>query len=120
MNGIKDALLRMVTAAMNTKRLQEAFVDAGLKDNMVFGVYSDIADAIYHLIGEETETFESSVTSIALETPLLNTNRRVEILMAEYRKNHPEQPSPYIMSSDGLRELYERNGGYMTPEGDWS
>lgn len=120
MNEIKDALLRLVTAARDTKRLQEAFVNVGLKDNMIFGVYSEISSAIYDLIGEKTDTFEESVTNLVLTVPYLTNERRAEMLMAEYRKNHPEMPAPNIMSSDGMKELFERNGGYMTPEGDWS
>ena len=122
MKEVRDALLRLVRAARDSKRLQEAFLDVGMKDNMIFGIYSEVASAICTLIGEQDKNFEESVTSLAITTPLLTEDRRVEMLMAEYRKNHPSQPAPNIMGSDGMKELYEKNGGYLreTPEGDWS
>lgn len=124
MQEIKDALLRMVSAGKKIKRMQEAYLKAGLDDNVLFDAYGDICNAIYNLIGETTEEYKGSTTDIVMNTsPFVTVERMVEMLMAEYRRNHPEnavQPKPDIMDSDGMKELYERNGGYMTPEGDWT
>ena len=122
MDNVRDALLRMVRAARDSKRLQEAFLDVGLKDNMIFNIYGNIAESIYKLIGEHTESIEESVTSLVLTTPLLTEDRRVEMLMAEYKKNNPVQPSPNTIDHDEMKKMYKQNGGYLreTPEGDWS
>lgn len=124
MEEIRDALMRMVKAGRTIKRMQEAYLDVGLNDNKLFEAYGEICSAIYSLIGEKTEEYKDSVTDIVMNTsPFVTVERRVEMLMAEYRRNHPEnavQPKPDIMDSDGMKELYERNGGYMTPEGDWT
>ena len=123
MENVRDALLRMVRAARDSKRLQEAFLDVGLKDNMIFNIYGDIAEAIYKLIGEHTESIEESVTNLVLTTPLLTEDRRVEMLIAEYKKNHPVQPIPLTVEQEEMRKMFKENGGYLlreTPEGDWS
>ena len=120
MNEVRDALLRMVRSGLEVKSLQETYLKVGLDDGPLFGVFGDICDAIYYLIGEHKEQFTDSLTYLVMNAPILSEERRVEMLMAEYRKNFPEQPGPSLMSSDGMKELYERNGGYMTPEGDWT
>lgn len=118
MNEIRDALLRLVNAGLATKDMQEAYLKVRLDDNKLFDIYGSILDAIYKLIGEHTETFEESVTFLTMTAPMLTHERRAEMLYSEYKKNH-SMPKPDTMSSDGMKELYERNGGYMTPEGDW-
>lgn len=119
MDEIRDALLRMVQAAMATKRLQETYLKNGLNDNPLFQIYSDIADAICQLVGEHHETFEESTTHCALTVPALDDEHRVKVLMAEYKRNHPEQPGPYFIDPLKMRESVRQNGGYMAPEGDW-
>lgn len=119
MEEIRDALLRMVQAAMATKRLQETYLKNGLDDNPLFQIYGDVADAIYILIGEYTDTFEESTTHLALTVPALDDEHRVRVLMAEYKRNHPEQPRPCFIDTLKMRESVKQNGGYVAPEGDW-
>lgn len=122
MNNVKDALLRMVRAGRKAERMLDAYLEVGLNENTINEVYGHILDAIYNLIGEHTNDIESSVTHLAMTTPLLTDDRRVEILMAEYRKNIVDQPSPNTIEPDKMREMTKANGGYLyeTPEGDWS
>ena len=119
MDGIRDALLRLVKTALYVEKLSEAYVKIENVDNPMTEIYGQIASAIYDIVGEETEEYTDSVTYMALTTPIITEERRTELLMTAYRRNHPSQPSPNLMSSDGMKELYERNGGYMTPEGEW-
>lgn len=120
MDGIKDALLRMVRAGIKTKNMQEAYLKVGLEDNALFDIYGDILDGIYCILGEKRNTFDQSVTFTAMSAPYLTDERRTEILYAEYMKNHPDQPRPLTAERVDVREMYNRAGGYMTPEGDWS
>ena len=125
MDRIKDALLRLVKAGRTAKTMQEAFVTVGLKDNALFDIYGNILDAIYAIVGERTETFEESVTHLAMTAPILTDERRMELLYSEYKKNYgiASQPAPYITEPREMKELFEKNGGYLlreTPEGDWS
>lgn len=120
MENIRDALLRLVRAGMAAKRMQEAFLNGGLNDNPLFQIYGDIADAIYCLIGEHTDTFEESTTHLALTVPALDDEHRVRVLMAEYKRNHPDQPAPHFIRRDEMKDSVRKNGGYISPEGDWS
>lgn len=121
MKEVKDALLRVVRATMKTKHMQEKYLEIGIDDQPWFDIWGDQIDAIYALLGEHTDTLEESVTYVTMTAPYLTDERRTEMLFAEYQKNH-KQPSPNTMSSDGMKELYEHNGGYLreTPEGDWT
>ena len=87
MKNIRDALLRNVEAGTELLRLHKVMDDAGYHENPYWDNYSTVADGIYKLIGEHTETFEESVTFLALTAPFLTLERRVEMLMTEYRKN---------------------------------
>lgn len=120
MENVRDALLRMVQAAMKAKRLQETYLKNEMNDNAPFQIYSDIADGIAQLIGEHTENFEDSVTNRALTVPAFDDEHRVLLLMIEYKRNFPQQPAPQFMDRDAMRENVRKVGGYMAPEGDWT
>lgn len=94
MQNIKDALLRGVEACRELLKLHEAMEYCGYPENPFWKNYGTIADLIYELIGEHTETFEESVTFLALTAPYLTNERRVEMLYATYKKNFPDQPGP--------------------------
>lgn len=125
MDNIRDALLRMVTTARFLKKMAEAYTVLGLDNNPHHNAYGDLMDAIYYLIGEHTEEFDKSVTYLAINAPILTDERRAELLLSEYMKNHPEQvrqPKPITCTTAELFKMFNENGGYMheTPEGDWT
>ena len=123
MQNIKDAISRMVAAAVRLKETMKNYVDNGVDDNPLFEIWGDILDGIYTLLEEHTETFEESVTYTVMTAPYLNNERRTEMLWAEYKNRHQEQfivqPKPVTMNPSDMKALYSKNGGYMTPEGDW-
>ena len=100
MENIKAALQRDVEACRDLLKLHKVMEACDYKDNPFWNNYATVADGIYKLIGEHTDTFEESITHLALTTPYLTNERRVEMLMAEYRKNFPEQPRPVTSESD--------------------
>jgi len=122
MNEIRDALSRLVKAAMRAKAMQEHYLKVGVDDQPWFEIWGDILDGIYALIGEHTETFEESVTSITMSAPIISQERRTKILFAEYKKNHMIQPKPHTYEVNQIADMYRQNGGYRyeTPEGDWT
>ena len=126
MDRIRDALLRMVKTAMFLKKMSEAYTVLGLDDNPHHKQYGDMCDAIYYLVGEEVEDFSKSVTYIAITAPFLCDERRAQLLMSEYEKNHyncpnyePKQPKPNTVSRKQIEKMVKKNGGYMAHEGDW-
>ena len=122
MDNIRDALLRMVTTTLFLKKMAEAYTVLGLDDNPHHEAYGDMMDAIYYLIGEHTEEFDKSVTYLAINAPILTDERRTELLLSEYRMNHPEQvaqPRPNTIEPSSFLNMKKRNGGYKfnSPEG---
>ena len=101
MENIKAALLRDVEVARNLLDASNAMESLGYPNNPFWTNYMNVADGIYKLIGEKTDTFEESITYLTLNAPYLTNERRVEMLMAEYKKNFPEQPRPIISEQDG-------------------
>ena len=124
MEEIRDALLRMVRTALFLKKMAGAYTTIGLDDNPHLQAYGDMCDAIYYLVREHTEEFTESVTHLVLNAPFLSDERRAEILMSAFRKNsrdiEPKQPKPNTASREEIEKLYKKNGGYMSPEGDWT
>lgn len=119
MTEIRDALLRMVRTAMFLRKMADAYTTLGLDDNPHRQAYGDQCDAIYYLIGEHTEEFDKSVTWIAVNAPFLTEERRTEMLMSEYEKNHyacpnfePKQPKPNTMERKDFNKMAKKNGGY--------
>ena len=127
MDEIRDALLRMVRTAMFLKKMSEAYTILGLDNNPHHEAFGDLCDAIYYLVGEHTEEFDKSVTWIAVNAPFLTEERRTEMLMSAYEKNHyecpnyiPKQPKPHTFKREETKKMAKDNGGYMSPEGDWT
>ena len=126
MSGVKDALLRMVKTAMFLKKMAEAYTVLGLDSNPHHQAFGDTMDAIYYLIGEDVEDFSKSVTYTAVTAPFLCDERRAQLLMSEFEKNHPacpdfepKQPRPNTISRKEIEKMVNKHGGYMSPEGDW-
>lgn len=129
MGEIRDALLRLIRAWTGTDRMLNAYVKAGLDDNMLFQAKGQIGEAICILIGEADADWETSKTYITLTAPYLTEERRLEMLMGVYEKNHydcpdfePKQPKPNVCTTAEIFKMFNENGGYLheTPEGGWS
>jgi len=130
MENIENALSRMVQAALDAKKLQEAFESVGLNDDKIFQIYGTVADAIYYLIGEKADAFELSVTGLVLGNGGMDLHDRVKMLMAEYRKNEAlreydekilaaceedekRQPEPITTEPGEMQAMHAKNGGYL-------
>jgi len=124
MDGMKDALLRMVRVARKAKELDEALLKMGYDETPYNDIYGEIAEAIYHLVGEDTKAIEESVTYTAITAPYLCDERRAAMLHHAYIRNccpdfQPKQPKPNTIEPEAFRKMVKKNGGYQTPEGDW-
>lgn len=125
MENTREILRRLVRAWRNLDQMMSAYVKANLDSNKLFQTMGQISEAICILIGEEEKDWEETATYKVLYAPILLEERRVEILMGVYRKNHPEQvvqPKPQTFSREDMRKDFRQNGGYLreTPEGGWS
>ena len=59
---IMEAFGKMVDVAITARDLDNAMQSAGFDETPYTEIYGGIADAIYSLLGEKTDTFEESVT----------------------------------------------------------
>ena len=124
MEGIRDALLRMVKAYDEIGIILDAYLKVGLDSNRLFFAQGEVEEAIYELLGEHTEELNQSNTHIVLTAPIMTNERKAEILYSVWKENHPElcikQPKPNTIEPKEMRKMEMRNGGYMAPEGDWT
>lgn len=115
MNDTKKILGHLVKAYMLNKGILDSFVKIGLTDNELFESNGEIAEAVYEMVGENTDEFITSATNLILSAPILSNERRTELLYSVYRNNHPEQPKPNTMSQEEFMRYFKENGGYSRP-----
>lgn len=120
---MKDALLRVIDAALTAKKLDEKMVEMGYGKTPYADIYGKLEEALFIISGEDPDRFEGSTTQAVLSGDILCLERRAAIL--DYvRKAHncpnfvPAQPRPNIMDPPENALLFRENGGYMAPEDD--
>lgn len=119
MYGMRDALLRLVRAWTKTNTMLGSYLKVNLDSNPLFQTCGEIEESISILVGEADKDLEETVTHVALTAPIIKEDRRVDMLMAQYRESHPEMPAPRFFSRDEMRKSVKQNGGYLydAPEG---
>ena len=122
MDDMRDALLRLVRAWIRTNKVLDAYINAELDSNLLFQTCGEIEETISILVGEREKDLNETVTHTALTAPVLSEDRRVEMLMAQYKESHPDMPAPHFVTREQIRKSVNKNGGYLceTPEGGWS
>ena len=78
--NMKNVFADLVNAANMAQMMDSAMKSAGYDENPYFDIYGNIADAIYTLLGEHTNTFEESVTFKVLNSTHLSVDDAAEIL----------------------------------------
>ena len=119
MDNIKDALLQMVKGARLANELDATFAAKGFDNTPYLKLYGYFFDAIYTLLGEDSETVQKSVTHTMLTAPFMEDERRAACLAHVFDVKF-DQPRPNTISPESMRKMMESNGGYMPPEGDRS
>ena len=115
MDRNREALLRIYHAAKKAKEYSDLF--AGYSTPYT-EIYEEIADAMYYLLGENTETFDLSTTYFVLNNKYLDEETAVGMLISLYERKSTVKP--HTFSKEEMAEMYRRNGGYIhTPEGEW-
>lgn len=115
MEGMRDALLRLYRAARIAAKGDKAFAP---DDSPYTHIKGNIVDAIYCLLGESGTELEKSTAFNTVEADYISEDLAVGILMTQFEMNNL-QPVPRTFQPEEMRELYKKNGGYMTPEGEW-
>ena len=120
--SLRDALLRMAKAERKAQEIAKSMDRAGFRENPMYDIAGEIADAIYYLVGEHTETFDESVTYLVLNTSTLMDERRVAMLLSEYIKNvgpiDTKMPRPNTVSSEEIYRMMNYGDGYYRMKGE--
>lgn len=128
----KDALLRVVKATRAAIRLAEntnkLMVD-GKAWTWADEIAGQLADALFIISGEKLESgqdfFKDSATMMVLTGDMSDEGvTNWFIMMDRIRKRldgkvEVQMPKPNVMNPEKMKELYQQNGGYQSPEGEW-
>ena len=66
----KNALTHLIRAGRDALNLENVLNQFGYKETPYFNLYGEIAEAIYCLLDENTESFEQSVAHAVMHDPL--------------------------------------------------
>ena len=83
---IREILRKMVTAGRTAYMCHTSMQDIGYDNTPYFDIYGEIADAIYVLIGENTQTYHESITYQTLTNLDMSISECVIRLGDEYDK----------------------------------
>ena len=84
------ALVNLVKAARKARQIDDSMVQNGYTGSPYHEIYGLVADAIYILLGEESERSDDSVTYRTLNSGILTDMQAAAKLTREYRKHHDE------------------------------
>ena len=85
---IESVLKDLIAAGVLANKMDNMLNEAGFCSNPYFSIYGHIADAIYKLVGEHTDTFEESETYLVMNSNI-SDKARLSILVNAYNKAHP-------------------------------
>ena len=81
---IDSVFLNLVDAGLMAKKMDKAMQDAGFDNNPYFEIYGCVAQAIYHLLGEDGDDYENSLADYSLSDAFHNRTDRVQYLVEAY------------------------------------
>ena len=83
---MKNALTKLVRTAVETRQIAQNMQALGYWDTPYETIFGGIADAVYALLGEHTDTFDESMTAEALCSETLPEQQRVALLFHEWKR----------------------------------
>ena len=89
-DSLREALGRLVLVARKAKKCDDAMFEIGYGDTPYFEIYGQTADAIYSIVGENTERFDESATYQAINHDGYTDEERLQLLCETYAENHKE------------------------------
>jgi len=97
----RDAMLRLVKAWKKANDTDETLQELGYNTTPYEEIAGNIADAIYYILGEQTNTFDESVTFRTLSNFTLSAEKCTDILMAAYeKKTHVSDPTTECLNEE--------------------
>ena len=115
MGNMKDALMRIINVAIEAKNIDEELSKHGYPDSPYAKFFGELAEGLYILVGEHSETFEESSTYAVMTAPFMDSERRAACLTHLYEINN-QQPKPVIFDRQEMVVMHDKCGGYMCPD----
>ena len=78
----RDVMTRLVRAGRKANRIDEMLLGLGYGSTPYASIYGDITDAIYEMLGENTETFHESLTFQVMMDDSLTDEQCADKLLA--------------------------------------
>ena len=127
----RDELLRVVKATRMAMRLAEAtqklFVDKG-SWSIADEIAGQLKEALFRMSNDRNNGDFNDTMTMRLLTGDLNDEAVADWFLLMHRlderrhrieQEEAKQPKPQTMTSDEVRKMYDRCGGYISPEGEW-
>ena len=68
----KKILTHLIRAGRDALNLENMLTTIGYKETPYFNLYGDISEAVYTLLGEQTESIDESITHAVMRDPLMS------------------------------------------------
>ena len=103
----KEAMRNLVSAYREAKDIDNGLEKLGFHATPCFNIAGRIADAIYAILGEDTQSFDESITAVTLENTDLSPIECADVFVLEYHKrNGTDKISESVLAS--LKEAAEQ------------
>lgn len=123
----KRALTKAVRSCRLINKLAEVLINILPSQNgdTLASYASDyLLDAFSTLTGETFEEdddfLEDSEVEKLIKDESLSDKDVATIFLRMYEENKCKQPEPKFIDRKQMAEQYKQNGGYISPEGDWT
>lgn len=127
----RDALTQVVKATRMSMRMAETMQKLLPEKNCVTvadEIVGMLQDALFYLCGDENKGSFEDTKTVKLLKGELSDNAVADTLMMFSKVNariagtknaETVQPKPNTIEPQDWMKIWEENGGYMTPEGEW-
>ena len=100
----KRVFIHLIRAGRDALHIEKTLNEIGYKGTPYYNLHGEIADAVYEMLGEETDTFDQSETYAAMND-IYTTDEICAERLAEIYETQSEQKVPAV--SEYIREMIE-------------
>lgn len=101
----KKVLTHLIRAGRDALHIERTLNELGYKETPYYNLYGEIADAIYTMLGENTESFDESITHATIHDVYLAD----EICAEQLAKLLDDASTTNLVLPDPTREILEES-----------
>ena len=84
---MKDAFSRLIRAADKARCIDKELSGIGYTENIYADIFGDIVDAVYLMLGENTDRLENSFAYVMLNADAVSADGRATMLAERFSKS---------------------------------